>query len=191
MTAVLKMNIQDLDTKFVEDLKHQFASSEVEIHVHEKSLMRSTLTGNDFWDIIEQLDWSKEGDDAAVVEPIIELLQKRPLAHIYRFEDILAEKLWHLDTKKYAQVFLDDPEEGYLSVDDFLYTRCAVVANGKDFYQNVLNNPLEMPKDLTFEPLLYMTLHAYKRKTGKEFMFVPAHNYETYSNKEGWKNKTI
>ena len=94
-------------------------------------------------------------------------------------------------TKKHAQVFLDDPEEGYLSVDDFLYTRCAVVVNGKDFYQNVLNNPLEMPKDLTFEPLLYMTLHAYKRKTGKEFMFVPAHNYETYSNKEGWKNKTI
>ena len=191
MTAVLKMNIQDLDTKFVEDLKHQFASSEVEIHVHEKPLMRSTLTINDFWDIIEQLDWSKEGDDAAVVEPIIELLQKRPLAHIYRFEDILAEKLWHLDTKRHAQVFLDDPEEGYLSVDDFLYTRCAVVANGKDFYQNVLNNPLEMPKDLTFEPLLYMTLHAYKRKTGKEFMFIPAHSYETYSNKEGWKNKTI
>ena len=92
-------------------------------------------------------------------------------------------------TKKHAQVFLDDPEEGYLSVDDFLYTRCAVVVNGKDFYQNVLNNPSEMPKDLTFEPLLYVALNAYKRKTGNEFMFIPVHNYETYSNKEGWKNK--
>ena len=191
MTAVLKMNIQELDSKFVEDLKHQFASSEVEIHVREQPLTRSTLTINDFWDIIGQLDWSKEGDDAAVVESVIEILQKRPLAHIYRFEDILSEKLWYLDTEKHAQVFLDDPEEGYLSVDDFLYTRCAVVANGRDFYQNVLNNPSGMPKDLTFEPLLYVTLHAYKRKTGKEFMFIPAHNYETYSNTEGWKNKTI
>ncbi len=187
MTAILKMNIQELSLQFVEDLKQQFAFSEVEIHVHEKSLPHSTLTTNDFWDIMEQLDWSKEGDDTAVVEPIIQVLQKRPLAHIYRFANILSEMLWHLDTKKHAQVFLDDPEEGYLSVDDFLYTRCAVVANGRDFYETVRNKPVEMPKDLTFEPLLYVTLHAYKRKTGKEFMFVPTHNYETYSNKEGWK----
>lgn len=187
MTAVLKMNIQDLDIKFVEDLKRQFAASEVEIYVHEKPTTHSTLTIDDFWNIIEQLDWSKEGDDTAVVEPVIQILEKRPLAHIYRFEDILSEKLWQLDTRNHAKVFLDNPEDGYLSVDDFLYARCAVVANGQDYYQNVLNNPAAMPEDLTFEPLLYVTLHAYKRKTGKEFMFIPAHNYETYSNKGGWK----
>lgn len=187
MTTVLKMNVQELSAKFVEDLKSQFASSELEIHVHDKSLNSTTLTTNDFWDIVEQLDWSKEGDDAAVVEPVIQILEKRSLAHIYRFENILSEKLWHLDTRSHAQVFLDDPEDGYLSVDDFLYTRCAVVANGREFYQNILDNPSEMPKDLTFEPLLYVTLHAYKRKTGKEFIFAPAHNYETYSNKKGWK----
>lgn len=187
MTAVLKMNVQELDTKFVEDLKHQFSSSEVEIYVHEKSTARSTLTRNDFWELIGQLDWSKEGDDAAVVEPLIQLLEKRPLAHLYRFEALLAEKLWKLDTRNHASVFLENPEAGSLSVDDFLYTRCAVVANGKDFYQKVLNNPSEMPEDLTFEPLLYVTLHAYKRKTGKEFIFAPAHNYETYRNKKGWK----
>ncbi len=182
MTAVLKMDIQELDTKFVEDLKHQFASSDVEIHIVDKPTNHPTLTTDDFWAIIEQLDWTKEGDDAAVVEPVIELLKNRPLAHIYRFADILSDKLWHLDTSNHAQVFLNDPEDGYFSVDDFLYTRCAVVANGKDFYQNVLNNPSEMPTDLTFEPLLYVALHAYKRKTGKEFMFIPALNYETYSN---------
>jgi Protein of unknown function (DUF4240) len=186
MTAVLKMDIQELNLQFVEDLKYQFASSEVEIHVHEKSITQSTLTTVDFWDIIKQLDWTKEGDDAAVVEPVIQILQKLSLAHIYRFANILSEKLWYLDTQKHAQVFLDDSEDGYLSADDFLYTRCAVVANGKDFYEEVLENPTEMPLDLTFEPLLYMTLHAYKRKTGKEFMFIPSHNYETYSNKSGW-----
>ena len=189
MTAILKMNIQELSLQFVEDLKQQFAFSEVEIHVHDKSIAHSTLTINDFWNIIGQLDWAKEGDDAAVVEPTIQILQKHPLSYIYRFANILSEMLWHLDTKNHAQVFLDDPEEGYLSVDDFLYTRCAVVANGRDFYEMVLNKPSEMPKDLTFEPLLYVALHAYKRKTGKEFMFRSAHNYETYSNKGGWKNK--
>jgi hypothetical protein len=85
-------------------------------------------------------------------------------------------------------VFIDANEkENYLSVDDFLYARCAVVANGKAFYENVLNNPSEMPTDLTFEPLLYIAMHAYKRKTGKEFMLAPAFNYETYSNKGGWQ----
>jgi hypothetical protein len=188
MTAVLKMNIQELSLKFVEDLKKQFAHSEVEIRVHEQPIMRSTLTLNDFWSIIEQLDWSKEGDNTAVVEPIVQILQNQTSAQLYRFADILSEKLWHLDTKNHAQVFLEDPEEeGYLSVDDFLYARCAVIANGRDFYEEVLNNPKEMPKDLTFESLLYVAMTAYKRKTGKEFMFASAFNYETYSNKGGWK----
>ena len=188
MTAILKINIQELDTKFVEELKSQFASSEVEIHVREQPLTPSTLTINEFWDLIGLLDWSHEDDDSAIVAPLIDVLQKRPIAHIYRFEDILAEKLWHLDTKKHAKIFLDNPEEeGYLSVDDFLYTRCAVVANGKEFYENVLKNPKKMPSDLTFEPLLYVAMEAYKRKTGKEFMAVSAYNYETYSNKGGWK----
>jgi len=40
---------------------------------------------------------------------------------------------------------------------------------------------------LTFEPLLYVAMTAYKRKTGKEFMILPAFNYETYSNKAGWE----
>ncbi len=188
MTAVLKMNVQELSAKFVEDLKNQFAHSEVEIRVHEQPVTHSTLTLNDFWTIIEQLDWSREGDNKAVVEPVVQILQKKPSAHIYRFADILSEKLWNLDTKNHAQVFLEDPEEeGYLSVDDFLYARCAVVANGKVFYEEVLKNPREMPTDLTFEPLLYVAMTAYKRKTGKEFMILPAFNYETYSNKEGWK----
>lgn len=188
MTAVLKMNIQELNVKFIEDLKTQFAHSEVEIRVHEQPITRSTLTLNDFWAIIEQLDWSKEGDNKAVVEPVVQILQQQTSAQIYRFADILAEKLWHLDTRSHAQVFLEDPEEeGYLSVDDFLYARCAVVANGRAFYEEVRHNPTAMPKDLTFEPLLYVAMTAYQRKTGKELMFVPAFNYETYSNKGGWK----
>ena len=40
-----------------------------------------------------------------------------------------------------------------------------------------------MPTDLTFESLLYIAMHAYKRKTSKEFMLAPTFNYETYRNK--------
>ena len=110
MTAVLTMDIQELNTQFVEELKHQFAHSDVEIRVHERPNAASAFTVNDFWHIIEKLDWSKEGDDDAVVEPVVKILQSQPLAHIYRFSDILSEKLWHLDARQYAQVFLKNTE---------------------------------------------------------------------------------
>jgi len=188
MTTILKLNMDELDTRFIENLKQEFAHSTLEIHVQEQPDASDSFTEEDFWQLITLLDWSKEGDDAMVVEPLVKELESRPLAHIYRFFDLLSEKLWRLDTQKHAQVFLDDPEEeGYLSVDDFLYTRCAVVANGHDFYQRVLDQPSEMPIDLTFEPLLYVAMTAYKRKTGKNFVAEPAFLYETYSNKKGWE----
>ena len=189
MQTVLNINIDDIDAKFVEKLKHDFAHADVEIRLQEQQDRILPFTETDFWNALEMLDWAQEEDDEKVVEPLIAFLADRPISHIYRFSDILAEKLWHLDTYPHAKVFLDDPEEeGYLSVDDFLYTRCAVVANGKEYYEKILKNPQLMPPDLTFEPLLYITLKAYKRKTGKNFTAVSAYNYETYSNKKGWQN---
>jgi hypothetical protein len=189
MQTVLNINIDDIDAKFVEKLKRDFAHADVEIRLQEQQDRNLPFTETDFWNAIEMLDWTQEGDDEKIVEPLIAFLADRPISHIYRFSDILAEKLWHLDTYAHAKVFLDDPEEeGYLSVDDFLYTRCAVVANGKEYYEKILKNPQLTPPDLTFEPLLYIALKAYKRKTGKYFTAVSAYNYETYSNKKGWQN---
>lgn len=190
MTTIMNINVDDLDTKFVEDLKQGFAHAALEIRVQEMTSQSSYFTDTHFWDTINMLDWSKEDDDELVVEPVIAFLAQQPLSHIYHFSDILAEKLWQLDTRSHAQVFLDDPEEeGYLSVDDFLYTRCAVVANGKAYYEKILNNPELMPPDLTFEPLLYISLKAYKQKTGKHFIGDSPLHYETYSNKKGWEKQ--
>jgi len=71
-------------------------------------------------------------------------------------------------------------------VDLFLYARCCVVANGRAFYEHVLAHPEDMPKDLTFEALLNLASHAFERKTGFEMEYVPAYNYETFANTEGW-----
>jgi hypothetical protein len=190
MTTVLNINMDDIDTKFVENLKRDFAHAAVEIRVQEQFNHALTFSGADFWQAINMLDWQKEGDDEEVTEPLINFLSEQPIGHIYRFSDILSEKLWQLDTYTHAKIFLDDPdEEGLLSVDDFLYTRCAVVANGQDYYEKILHNPHLMPSDLTFEPLLYVK--AYKRKTGKNFSPISAYNYETYSNKKGWQKEDL
>lgn len=192
MTTVLNINVDDIDTKFVESLKRDFAHAEVEIRLQEQIGHLPTFTDAHFWKAINMLDWDMEGDDEKVTEPLINFLSEQPLGHIYRFSDILSEKLWQLDTYAHAKIFLDDPEEeGILSVDDFLYTRCAVVANGQEYYEKTLQNPHLMPSDLTFEPILYIAMKAYEQKTGKNFSPVSAYNYETYSNKEGWQKQDI
>lgn len=190
MPTVFNLNIDDIDQKFVDDLKREFAHAAVEIRLQEQPEHPLTFTETDFWNAIGLLDWTMEGDDEKVVEPLIDFLSGQHIGLIYRFSDILSEKLWLLDTYAHAKIFLEDPEaEGLLSVDDFLYTRCAVAANGKAYYEKVLESPQLMPPDLTFEPLLYVAMQAYKRKTGKNFTPDFAYNYETYSNKKGWEKQ--
>lgn len=189
MDTVLRMNAAALSPALVEDLKQQIGQyADVEIHVRNAPELAAWLTEDQFWALIEGLDWSKEGDDAAVTEPVVAALAAMPVASIYQFQDVLAEKLWLLDTRTHAQVFLDeeDNDDDYLSVDDFLYSRCGVVANGRDAYEDVLQHPEKMPLDTSFEPLLFVASAAHKRKTGEKMTYHSAHNYETYSNRAGW-----
>lgn len=144
------------------------------------------LSEDDFWKIIDALDWSKSDDDTSIVQPAVNLLSAMPIANIHQFQDILSEKLWLLDTKSHAQLFIAAHPKGRLSVDDFLYARCAVVAEGQQYYEKVLQSPEEMPQELVFESLLYIAAEAYHLKTKKEFIHTSTYNYETYSNENGW-----
>ena len=189
MDTVLRMKAAALSPAFVEDLKQQVGQyADVEIHVRNAPDSAEWLSEEQFWALIGELDWSKEGDDAAVTEPLVAALAAMPVASIYRFQDLLSEKLWLLDTRAHAQVFLDedDNDDGYLSVDDFLYSRCGVVANGWEAYEGVRQQPEKMPLDVSFEPLLFMASDAHERKTGERMAYQPAYNYETYSNRKGW-----
>ncbi len=165
--------------------KEQFGNAKVEIKVHDIPGAAGMLDESDFWALIAQLDWTKSDNDL-VIEPLVSALAQMPVANIYQFQDLLSEKLWKLDTRAHAAVF-SDADDDSLSVDDFLYARCGVVANDKDFFQKVLGTPNEMPVDITFSPLLRIAKKAYERKTGKKMTIVPAFNYETYSNQLGWQ----
>jgi len=186
MTTVLKINLDELNPILIEDLKKQFGKADVEIHVREAGASADVLTEERFWEIIALFDWSDEEDNEAVMEPAVEVLSKMSIASIYQFQDTLSEKLRQLDTEIHAQVFMNKHPKGHLSVDDFLYVRCCVVANGKEFFERILQHPEEMPQDLTFSAMLHVASKAYERKTGRAFHYVPALDYETYSNEQGW-----
>ena len=105
--------------------------------------------------------------------------------------DLLSEKLFALDGSAFAKEIGEDSwsENGFFSVDNFLYARGCAVANGADFYEKALKSPAEMPKDLTFEAILYIASTAFERKTGRKWDYAPAFPIETFSNAAGWKNR--
>jgi hypothetical protein len=72
------------------------------------------------------------------------------------------------------------------SADWFLYERCVVVANGRDYFEFVRADPKQMPKDMEFEAILTVAASAYERKTGREFQHEAPLSYETFSNRQGW-----
>lgn len=141
---------------------------------------------NKFWEIIAQFDWGKAGDDDAVLAPAHNILVKLNTSDIIEFEEILAEKLYGLDRRDIAKACYNGDDENF-SGDDFLYSRCVVVANGKDFFDEVISNPNSMPNDMEFESLLYLGPRAYEEKTGEELAHITKYSYETLSNTEGWE----
>lgn len=153
--------------------------------------MAGAMSIDEFWDVISLLDWVGLGDDEAVLAPAVAALAEYPVEQINGFSELLAEYLFALDTREHARYgFLGeaDPDNGddYISADDFLYLRCAVVANGQDFTEGVIEVPSRMPRELEFEALLYLAGEAFATKTGDDYDYDTAVSRESFSNVEGW-----
>lgn len=144
-----------------------------------------------FWEFISLFDWSQTGDDDAVMAGALQALAAMDREAIYRFEDILAEKLHALDTREHCRACYAgelDPDDGddYISADDFLYQRCVVVVNGREVYEAILKDPSQMPQGMEFEALLSLPSEAFEEKTGEEYDHVPPVSYESFENTAGW-----
>lgn len=143
-----------------------------------------------FWDIIMSFNWDKTGDDDAVLRPAVKRLSSMTIEDIHKFADILSEKLFLLDGITYASNIGEESYKGegkHFSVDYFLYVRCCVVANGKKYFETVLANPKQMPKEMDFEALLYLPMEAYNKKSKTEdYDYTPKFNVETFSNVDNW-----
>lgn len=143
---------------------------------------------DEFWALITLLDGANiddepaEGEDDTVTEPLVRALAAREPEDIRSFDDRLAELLYELDGQAWA---------GNAGVcgefeDLFLYCRCCVIANGREFYQAVLANPLLMPAGMEFERLLSVAERAWVRRTGKTYEHVPEFSVEMRANASNW-----
>ena len=139
-----------------------------------------------FWEITDSFDWSKLGDDHAVMRPAIDRLKKLTEADLQAFDEILAQKLYALDTKAHA-----DPTgfgTTHASVDTFLYQRCVAVINGRDYYEKRLTHQEPLENDLHFESILHLTYLASIEMGLDDYFPDQSVSYETFSNEAGWQD---
>ena len=135
-----------------------------------------------FWGLIGLIDWNRDSTELAL-QPLTEHLEKLPDEEIFRFHDRMAEKLHQLDTPEHFTAAAG-------SADTFLYGRCLVVAEGKDYY-NVLNDPTAFPQDYDLEDLLSVPEIAFENKHSKAYEHLPNTPYETGWNKAAWGEKAV
>ena len=187
MNTAIKMPLHSLNPLVVKDLQAKYPTATVSIEA-EVPVESLAMDEKQFWGIIDLLDWGRK-NSADIVAPALEALGRFSEADIFQFDQILAEKLHALDGEAFAEQLGWGTDGRHFSVDGFLYARCCAVANGKAFYEKVLNKPSLMPKELTFEPLLYLAEKAHQLKTGTDsYDFLPTVSYETFSNHAGWKD---
>ena len=154
-------------------------------------LYEKKMSAIDFFHLTDAcLDWEKQGDDIAVIEPLVTLLAAWGDDLIFAFHDTMAELLYSLDTQKIAG---DIYKYRSFSADEFLYIRCAALINSKRYYNDIVSGRRKLKGSLSFESILSVPAFAWARVHGKpenEYPHTTNYCYETMSNIEGWKGKT-
>ena len=151
--------------------------------------MGSFMNEKAFWGIIDRLDLGVPLNTDRAYQYALDTLMNCSEEDIISFEEIMAEKLYRLDTREFAKAIYAGDDQG-ISGDCFLYARCYIVARGERLYQEILRNPSAAPReseDCEFGALLNLAAFAYERKTGREFRHITEFNYESCFNKDGWK----
>lgn len=108
---------------------------------------------------------------------------------IVAFAEKMAVLLYRLDTREIAVKTYKNTE--YFSVDQFLYTRCQALINGKSLYNDIVKGKKRLDGNLEFEAILYVPVYAWARvhkRNPEEYDYVTKVSYETGSNKDGWNN---
>ncbi|MFZ5889601.1 MAG: DUF4240 domain-containing protein [Myxococcota bacterium] len=144
------------------------------------------LRDAEFWRLIDTIDAQalSDGDEEGAIEPLREALEGLEKAELEGFEEQLAQKLYAIDGKEYADAAGESGESG----DGFLYARCYVVARGQAFYESVRKSPKAMPtsSDDWCELLLFAAAEAFTNSTGETWEFAASVSYETGSNTALW-----
>jgi len=141
-----------------------------------------------FFEIIMTVcDWDASGDDDKVLDPLVSYLAEQSDETIFSFDEIMAELLYELDTRKNYETACKCDDH---SDDTFLYSRCVALINGEEYYKSVKAGKNLSLWKMEFESILYVPMMAWSKKHGKspdDYSYLTAKSYETGSNADGWR----
>ena len=122
-----------------------------------------------FWQIIEQSkEESKdfEGRINLIIDKLSNLSEKEIVSFEFTFRDMLSKSV-HYNILAVITII-----ENFVSDDTFLYFRCRLLAEGKDFYFKAIKKPDELSDILNFdlngELMLSVSDKAFLKKFGKD-----------------------
>jgi len=152
-----------------------------------------------FWDIIASLNithtvgyegyWQR--DYNFVIHPLIAILSNLSDREIFTFHETLSTLLFNIDCPELAYESAALSGRDWVSASSFLFARAAVIANGEEYYTQVLGRETPINDDLWFETILYVAMEAWGLKHGRdwlEFPFFASVSYESGSNFELWED---
>lgn len=137
--------------------------------------------------IMDICDWDAMGNDDKVLSPLVEYLSQQSDETIFAFDEIMAELLFELDTKKNfkkARRYYDHSD------DSFLYSRCCALTNGEGYYEKVKAGKVSDLWQMEFEAILGVPMCAWGKKHGHDsidYPYLTTKSCETGSNIHGWK----
>lgn len=147
------------------------------------------MSSEQFWQIISSIDVTalEQGNEDQAVLPLQRKLEMLSESELASYAEHLSQNLYLLDGEQFAQY----AGESGNSDDGFLYVRCWVVANGKSYFDEVINEPVRMSSaaDQWCESLLYAHRFAWSKLTGKDdsdWPFEASVSYESGSNEVLW-----
>ncbi|WP_028802732.1 DUF4240 domain-containing protein [Streptomyces sp. 142MFCol3.1] len=150
------------------------------------------MTWADFWALIAILEGRATQADCG---RLTEELSRRSVPDIVGFAERQAEALYRLDQERFGTLPVVDLTARFgspflQSADVFLYTRCAVVAAGRDVWESVFFDTDKFvpytASEYDGESLLYVPGEAYELAVGEKWHHLTRYSYETCSNPDGW-----
>lgn len=138
-----------------------------------------------FWNTMKRCDWRYEPNDLAVLSPVISSLAGMDDAKIFEFHDIMSELLYQLDIKRlYLQCQMVDPS---VNPDTYLYSRCAALINGPDFFKQVMLGRGKTIWEREYRSVLLIPERAWNLKHPQvPYVHRGKFSVTTGSNQKGW-----
>lgn len=137
-----------------------------------------------FWEAIAKIDQDVLPDEARALQPLIAYLETLDPMELIGFHNQLCKKIYRLDTREHFEAASQNQSD-----DSFLYLRCYVVGRGKDYFNKVLRNVEETPKEFVcLELLLDVAPDLWRQQKGTDLIDVCDRRFcvESGSNDKGW-----